>query len=142
MRACRVGPLSLPFPPLAGAQVSPQCPRRGYAVRGAGAARAAAPQRGTHGERAAASAGRDRLPSPSAAGRDRRGPRRSAEPGAWHLRRGRRSFSRCHTDRTRPKYHSRGFHKFTNTAVYFSSVIAPRDLKCRVLGCISWEAVN
>lgn len=47
VRTCRVAPLSLPFPPLAGVQVSPQCPRRGWRCqrgrRGGGRSCAAGP---------------------------------------------------------------------------------------------------
>lgn len=73
----------------------------------------------------------------SAAGRDRPGPRRGAETDAWHLWRGRWSFPRCHTEMAQ-----QGFHECINPAVYLSSVIAPLDLKCRMLGCISWQAIN
>lgn len=88
--------------------------------------------------RAAAPAGRDRLPAPAPPpGRDRPGPRRSAETDAWHLWRERWSFPRCHTEMAQ-----QGFHEFINTAVYLCSVVAPLDLKCRILGCISWQAIN
>lgn len=143
MGTCRVGTPSLPFPSLAGEQMSPRCAvrerRHGEGRRGTTGWETALPGAEPRGERAGALTWR--------AGSALRPPGRPGASGGAELdaappSRGRRSLPRCRTEPCATEMAQQRVLQVCKHGSVLSSIVAPLDLKCRILGRVLWQMIN